>query len=118
MSLIIPFGTSAPVTLSISITPYDPSLDLTTVTAVALEVSRQADGGTATWVASIAGGATPSLVVVNYTFASAGVDFPVTGPYFVTPVLTVPGGTVIGTVVDILVPNPQQFHYPIASGGN
>jgi hypothetical protein len=109
VSIQIPLGSQAPAALTVQITSYDPSLDLTTVTAVVLSVLRQTDGITATWSATITGTATTTLLQVTYTFASDGSDFPVLGPYAATPILTVPGGQVLGTVVGLFCVLPNDF---------
>jgi hypothetical protein len=88
----------APTALSVTITPADPSLDMTTVTAVVLRM-RRADGTTATLAATIQAGATAASLVANYTFASDGSDLTVPGDYRFDPLLTVPGGFVDGTTI-------------------
>jgi hypothetical protein len=93
MSIKVPQGGRAPFTLSIAITPADPSLDLTTVTAVAFRVLRQ-DGVRVTWTAHIADGATATNLVATYMFAVDGSDLPVAGHYALVPLLSVLGGTV------------------------
>lgn len=110
----IPQGTQAPVALSVSVNPADPSLDLTTVSAVVFQVLRDADGQTAMWTATIES-ATSTQLMANYIFAPGGTDFPVLGPYHVTPILTVPGGYVTGTVVEVFVVPPSRFRYPAVS---
>lgn len=107
----LPQGGRAPLTLSVAITPADQSLDLTTVTSVALNVLRQ-DGVQVTWAATIASGATPTSLTVNYTFASDGSDLTVTGTYKISPVLSVPGGSVDGTAIDAFIESPFNFRQP------
>jgi hypothetical protein len=108
MSIKVPQGGRSPFTLSIALTPADPSLDLTTVTAVAFRVLRQ-DGARVTWPAHIADGATPTSLVATYMFAPDGSDLAVAGHYALVPLLSVLGGTVDGTTVDLSVESAFAF---------
>lgn len=107
----LPQGGRAPLTLSIAITPADPSLDLTTVTAVVFNVLRQ-DGVQVAWPAVLVSGATATSLTAQYTFAFDGSDLPGTGRYALSPVLTVPDGAVDGTTVDLVVESPFAFRWP------
>jgi hypothetical protein len=63
----IPLGIGPPNVLSLTLNQGDSSIDLTTVTAVVLNVVRTLDGSTARWACAIASKSTTSLVV-TYAF--------------------------------------------------
>ena len=111
MSLKLPQGGRCPLTLSIAITPADPSLDLTTVTAVAFNVLRE-DGVLVSWPAIVTGAVTPTSLTAEYIFALDGSDLPCVGHYALNPALSVPGGIVDGTTVDLDVKSPFAFRWP------
>lgn len=74
-----------------------PSIDMTTVTAVSLEVQKP-DGTTTTWTASISTSSTSSLTYLH-TFATG--EITTAGDYRVVAVLTVPAGTVRAFAVNV-----------------
>ena len=114
----IPLGARSPNYLNVRITPFDPSLDLTQVIGVNFTVLRQTDGVTVTWVGAIVFGATPTLMYATYGFASDGSDWPVAGPYSISPVLTMSsGGSITSTVITAECQPLSAFQYPTSPAG-
>jgi hypothetical protein len=103
----LPIGIAAPNKLSFTILQGNSSLDLTTVSAVSLLVTRELDGSTATW-ACVIDSATPSTLVAHHNFVSDGSDVSVLGIYELAPQLTVPGGVVPAYAMRVQATSPGQ----------
>jgi hypothetical protein len=88
--LLIPKDIGPPATITIIFRSPTFSADLTAVTAVTLNVTRQ-NGTTAVWEAVIVA-ATEVELVAQYVFTGTG-EIDGTGPYAIRSVLTVPPGT-------------------------
>lgn len=88
--LLIPKDIGPPATITIIYRSPTFSADLTTVTAVTLNVTRQ-NGTTTTWEAVIVA-ATEVELVAQYIFSDVG-EIDGTGPYAIRTTLTVPSGT-------------------------
>lgn len=102
-------GVRSPSALRITVTPTDPSLDLTTVTSVTLGVTMVTLGTTVTWTATPVGGATATLMQAIYVFAVNGLDCSELGKYDVSVTLVTPSGPVPGTAFDLLVLPANAF---------
>jgi hypothetical protein len=90
MSAQVPIGVSAPVILSAPIQAPVGGLDLTTVTAVTFTVLKP-DGSRSTWLGTIVGGTTPTLLTAQYAFT--GVECNMVGTFLIRANLTTAGGT-------------------------
>lgn len=106
----IPVGISVPNYLGLTINSGDSNLDLTTVTALNLQVTRQIDGSTATWACTIVTRTTTQLTAI-YPFNSNGLDVPVLGTYEVAPQMVVPGGVVPGYAFRFVGSQPGETSY-------
>lgn len=113
----IPLGARSPNFLNVRITPFDPSLDLTQVVGVTFSVLRQTDGVTVTWTGAITAGATATLMYATYGFAADGSDWPVAGPYFISPILGMSVGSITATVITAECQPPSTFQYPTNPAG-
>jgi len=87
---VVPLNIGPPSTLTFRFLSPLIGPDLTTTSAVNLNVVRR-DGSTATWACTIVS-ATQSELVAQYTFT--GLELNTTGAYQLQPLLTVPGGLV------------------------
>jgi hypothetical protein len=85
---VIRAGAVAPEALRLTIGAGSSSLDLTTVTAVSVELIGRS-GGTKSWTLAI-DSATATTLVASKSFAAG--DVPQTNIYTMTARLTVPGG--------------------------
>jgi hypothetical protein len=93
---IVLVGAKSPTTLTCTVFQGDSALDMTTVTAVTLDVQRP-DGSQSNWTATIQSVLPPSapggsMLVCTYAFNGNGLDCLVLGQYQVHPILTTPGG--------------------------
>ncbi len=93
----IPLGIGPPNYIGLTIQAGDSNLDLTTVTALNLEVTVAQDQTTYTWACIILTQTPDELTALYpfsaYTAPSMG-DVYAEGTYYVAPVMTVPGGFV------------------------
>lgn len=110
MNPTLQVGMRAPTTLQITVTPSDPSLDLTTVTAVTFTM-RRSNKTIVTLAANILS-ASKSQLVAGYMFNSNGQDLNVSGPYQFDPQLTVPGGFINCESVPMMVQPAFGFGGP------
>jgi hypothetical protein len=81
-------GIGPPNVLSLTVQQGASSLDLSTVTAVNLNVTRQLDGSTATWTCTIDSQSETELAC-HYPFAVGGADVAVLGIYELATELTI-----------------------------
>jgi hypothetical protein len=102
--LIIPQNITAPQTVTLRFLSPSLGANLQTVTAASLNVLRT-DGTTATWALTIVS-ATPSEIVCQYTFA--GTELTVTGVYYLTGMLTLPGGVAQAGAIALYVTGPNR----------
>ena len=100
--LRVPSNVAAPTTATIAFQTPTFGVDLSTVTAVNLQVLRR-DGTSATWAMSIIA-ATPAELIAQYEFQPG--DVTVTGVYYLAPQLSVPGGVVSAETVSLFVSYP------------
>jgi hypothetical protein len=89
-------GTAQPEYVTLQIAD-DTGVDLTTVTAVNLMVTR-GDATTSTWACDIVS-KTKKLIVVSHTFAADGSDVPVVDTLSLAPIMTVSAGFIHGDPV-------------------
>jgi hypothetical protein len=87
----------------------NPPLDLTTITALTLTVSRVQDGSTATWVPAIVPGGTPTSQTARYVFASDGSDARALYLYRVAVSFMTNNGPIPGTSFDLFVVPANQW---------
>lgn len=109
----IPLGIGPPNVLSITLNQGDSTLDLTTVTAVVLNVVRTLDGSTAQWACAIAS-QTSTSVVATYAFqqpAAAGTFAFTNGQPVVTS--SVPNAVPVGA---LLFPSSQPGVFYVVAG--
>jgi hypothetical protein len=107
-TVTIPQGAAAPVTFGVDI--YSDNVPLTTVTAVEFEVMRWPDQSTAVWPATIATGTTLGHLFALYILAPDGSDMPAGDTRAaVTAILTLPGGSIQASVVNIYSPNQANY---------
>jgi hypothetical protein len=103
--LIVPTSIRAPGCITVNmLSPYL-GADLTTVTNVVFNVVRR-DGTTTSWTGVIIS-STPGELIVQYPFN--GTEFTSTGLYLLSPLLTLPGGTIPGQTVSLFVTNNNQL---------
>jgi hypothetical protein len=97
----VPIGIGPPNALPVTIRQGASTVDLTTVTGVTLNVTREIDGSTTTWVCVIDSSGVDGVngqtyLTCHYPFAAytppALGDVSVLGTYDLAPVLTVPAG--------------------------
>jgi len=84
-------GAGPPYVIKYDVTSSDPEVNLTEVTAVALEVLRES-GQKETWTASIELSSVTSTFLRIIRVVDAA-DFPVKEQIWISPVLTLPSGT-------------------------
>lgn len=115
-TVTIPQGARAPVAFATDI--YSQDIDLTTVTAVEFQVVRYPDQSTAVWPGTISTiDPTAGHISVSYELADDGSDMPLGDTRAAaTPVLTLPGGSIQATVVNINSPNQANYYAPSESG--
>ncbi len=99
----IPSTVAAPSTLTFFFKTVTFGVDLSTITAVSLNVLRR-DGSTATWSCDIVS-ATAGELVAQYAF-TGGDEISSTGVYYLSPILTSPTGPVPCETVTLFVYPP------------
>ena len=102
-------GMRSPAALAVTIIAVDPSLDMTTVTAVVL-LMRRSNRTTATLSCTISLAVTASLLATHIFLPG---DLSVSGAYQFDPLLTLPSGVVPGTTVNLYVAPAWGFNDPL-----
>lgn len=97
--LIVPQSISAPATFTVTFTAPYFGVDLTSVTAVAFKMLRK--DGTSTTLQGTIIFSVPGELVVQYQFS--GGEITSTGLYYLTPMLSVPGGQIPATSIALMV---------------
>lgn len=82
-------GPKAPEALKVTLLAGDSGIDMTTVTAVSLDVVRP-DGATATWT-TVLSGATTLQVIATHVFDAGGLEASLPGSYLIKPQITAAG---------------------------
>jgi hypothetical protein len=96
-------GPVAPENLQVTITRGTEAVDLSTVTAVSLEVIRKGSADRQTWATTIKS-KVADTIVVNHVFQQG--DLARTGTYTVLGFLTIPSGVVRATCGTLAVIEP------------
>lgn len=102
-----PIGIGPPNVWPITFLQGDSGLDMTTVSAVLLDVTREVDGSTDTWTAAVQPGSSAEEMVANVAFTGAEISTP--GLYLVAPRLVVPGGEVPAEALRIFAVAPNRL---------
>lgn len=100
--LVVPANITAPASITLIFNNPTFGPDLTTVSAITLNVTRR-DGTATTWAMTIVS-STPNQLTAQYTF-TGGTEITTAGMYYLAPVLTIPGGTIPAAPISLFVSN-------------
>ncbi len=102
-----PVGLGPPNVWPITFLAGDSGVDLTTVTAVLIDVEREVDGSTDTWTATIQGGTTPDELLAHVEFS--GAEITTLGLYRVAPSLVVSSGVIPCSSLEVFAVSPRRL---------